>query len=138
MKFFGEFKEFIARGNVMDMAVGVVIGAAFKAIIDSLVNDIISPVIGAITKSVDLSALAVTVPETDIVIKYGSFISAIINFLIVAFVIFCAVKSVNTLKARADALIGKEKAEEEAPEPEPTKEEILLTEIRDLLKDKQN
>lgn len=134
MKFIDEFKEFIARGDVMDMAVGVVVGAAFKSIVDSLVNDIISPVIGTLTKSVSVGDLAFVVPNTEISIKYGSFLNSILNFLIVAFAIFCAVKSVNTIKTKAELLVHKEKDEEEKLPPEPTKEELLLTEIRDLLK----
>lgn len=91
-KFFNEFKEFAMRGNVLDMAVGVVIGAAFKAIIDSVVNDLISPLIGLVFKS-DFSALAVKVG--DVSINYGAFVTAVINFIIVAFVLFLIVKTAN-------------------------------------------
>lgn len=144
-KFFGEFKEFISKGNVIDMAVGVVIGAAFKAIIDSLVNDIIMPVIGWLLGDVDFSSFALTLREATlaedgvtvlkeaITINYGVFINAIISFLIIGFCLFCVVKAVNKLRRK--------KEEEPAPEPEepkPTTEELLLTEIRDLLKDKNN
>ena len=91
-KFLQEFKEFAMRGNVLDMAVGVVIGAAFKAIIDSVVNDLISPIIGLVFKS-DFSALVLTV--NDVSIGYGAFITAVINFIIVAFVLFVIVKAAN-------------------------------------------
>ena len=102
-KFFNEFKEFAMRGNVLDMAVGVIIGAAFKAIIDSVVNDLISPIIGIIFKK-DFSQLAIEIGKKtledgtveSVAIKYGAFITAVINFLIVAFVLFLIVKTANT------------------------------------------
>ncbi len=128
--FFGEFREFIQKGNVMDMAVGVIIGAAFKAIVDSLVNDILMPIIGIFAGADSFSSLSVNIG--DAVVTYGNFISAIINFLIMAFVMFLIVKSMNKMK---DAMTKKEEAAEEAP-AEPSKEEVLLTEIRDLLKEK--
>ena len=124
-----EFKEFILRGNVMDMAVGVIIGGAFKALVDSLVADIITPIIGMVTGGVDFTSLSVKVGEAEL--TYGNFIQSIISFLLIALVIFWMVKGVN--KARA-------KKEEPAPEPEPAAEPepdpniVLLTEIRDLLK----
>ncbi|MCR4595170.1 MAG: large conductance mechanosensitive channel protein MscL [Lachnospiraceae bacterium] len=104
--FFGEFKKFILRGNVIDLAVGVIIGAAFQAIVTSLVDDIISPLIGLIANT-DLSAMVATVGDVEI--RWGAFITAIINFIIMAFVIFLIVKGIN--KA---AELGKKK-EEEAP-----------------------
>lgn len=104
-KFFAEFKEFINKGNVVDMAVGVVIGAAFKAIVDSVVNDIISPLIGIIFK-MDFSSLVAVVNGSEI--RYGAFIMAIINFIIIALVLFLFVKTVNKLRER------KAKEEEEA------------------------
>ncbi|SDD93604.1 large conductance mechanosensitive channel [Mucilaginibacter pineti] len=125
-----EFKEFAMRGNVVDLAVGVIIGAAFGKIVTSLVADIIMPPIGMVTGGIDFKDLKYVlkpavgkVPETSI--NYGLFINNVIDFLIVAFCIFLIVKGINTLK----------KKEEEAPaaEPVPTKEEVLLTEIRDLL-----
>lgn len=135
-KFFNEFKTFIARGSVMDMAIGVIIGGAFKAIADSLVADIINPILGMFTGSnVSLSELDIPLPGGgDLMI--GNFINAIINFLIMAFVVFCIVKGVN--KAH-DLLSKPEPPAEPEPEeePEPTKEELLLTEIRDLLKNKE-
>ena len=133
MAFIKEFKEFAMRGNVVDLAVGVVIGAAFGKIVTSLVADVIMPPIGYITGGVDFSDKKIVLKEADpahkvleTAIHYGSFINAIIQFLIIAFCIFLVVKAINSLKK-----------EEEAPaapaDPEPTKEEILLTEIRDLL-----
>jgi len=128
-----EFKEFAMRGNVVDLAVGVIIGAAFGKIVTSLVADVIMPPIGFITGGVDFSDKKIVLIKADpahkIVenaIHYGNFINAIIQFLIVAFCIFMVVKAINSLK----------KAEEPTPapvDPPPTKEEVLLTEIRDLL-----
>lgn len=119
-----EFRDFVNRGNVIDLAVAVIIGGAFGAIITSLVNDIIMPLIGVIIGGVDFAALSIDVGEATIL--YGSFIQAIVNFLIIAFVLFLIVRSFNKLQ----------KAEEEAPAapPEPSPEEKLLAEIRDLLK----
>jgi large conductance mechanosensitive channel len=130
-----EFKNFIARGNVFDMAVGIIIGAAFTTIVNSMVGDLIMPVIGVITSGVDFSDLFIALDGNTYanleaakaasapVMMYGVFINAVINFLIVAFVIFMLVKQVNRLK----------KAEATAP-AEPTADVKLLTEIRDLLK----
>ncbi len=120
-----EFKEFIQRGNVIDLAVGVIIGAAFGKIVTSLVDDILMPIIGIILGKVDFSSLSVTVGSA--VIKYGSFIQNLIDFLIVAFCIFLIVKLVNKLTK-------KKKEEKKAEPPAPSKEEVLLTEIRDILK----
>ena len=142
-KFFAEFKEFAMKGNVVDMAIGVVIGGAFGKITTSLVNDVIMPLISRVTGGVDFSAWkwvlkAAEVDETgaetaaEIAVNYGSFIAVVLDFLIMALVLFMVVKAINKLRT-----IGKkpeEPAEEE--EPAPTSEE-LLTEIRDLLKDKQ-
>jgi large conductance mechanosensitive channel len=118
-----EFKEFLMRGNVMDLAVAVVIGAAFGAIITSLVNDILMPIIGAILGGTDLTTLSITVG--DAVITYGNFLQAIINFVLIAFAIFLIVKAYNKSQ--------KAKEEAPAPPPGPSAEEKLLTEIRDLL-----
>lgn len=107
-KFLAEFKAFALRGNVMDLAVGVIIGAAFQAIINSLVNDVISPLIGLVANT-DLSYLSVTI--RDVEIRYGAFLTAVINFLIMAVIIFFLVKAMNAL-----ANLGKKK-EEEAPAP---------------------
>ena len=118
-----EFKDFLMRGNVMDLAVAVVIGAAFGAIITSFVNDILMPIIGARLGGVDFTTLSFTVGEA--VIAYGNFIQVTINFIIIAFVIFLIIKAFNKMQ----------KEEEEAPAPpaEPSEEVVLLTEIRDLL-----
>jgi large conductance mechanosensitive channel len=133
MAFVKEFKEFAMRGNVVDLAVGVVIGAAFGGIVTSLVKDVIMPPIGYITGGVDFSDKKIVFKEADPAHKvvenalhYGNFINAVIQFLIIAFSIFLVVKAINSLK--------KEEPEPApAPDPEPTKEELLLTEIRDLL-----
>ena len=132
---FKEFKEFISKGNVMDLAVGVIIGAAFGKIVTSLVDDIIMPVIGIILGKIDFSNLkfvitpaTATIPEAAV--KYGLFIQNIVNFLIMAFVIFLMVKFVNKLRKPAA------KTAEEVIEAVPTKEETLLAEIRDILKNK--
>jgi len=125
-----EFKEFISRGNVLDMAVGVVVGAAFTAIVTSLVNDIIMPIVGAITGGINFTEYMLTVGTATIC--WGNFIQAVVNFLIVAFVIFLVVKGANTLR---DGL--KKKEEEVAAEPapaEPSEDIMLLREIRDSLK----
>ena len=126
-----EFKEFAIKGNVVDMAVGIIIGAAFGKIVSSFVADVIMPPIGVLLGGVDFTNLAFTVKEAAgempaVVISYGQFIQTIVDFTIVAFAIFIAVKAINSLK----------KKEEEKPEeaPEPSAEEVLLTEIRDLLK----
>jgi large conductance mechanosensitive channel len=121
-----EFREFINRGNVMDLAVAVIIGAAFGAIVTSLVNDIIMPIIGVIIGGVDFSGLAVTIG--DAVIAYGNFIQAVVNFLIVAFVIFLLVRTLNNMQKR----FARQAAAEPPPEAPPDVQ--LLGEIRDLLK----
>ncbi len=133
--FWGEFKEFIMRGNVLDMAVGIIIGGAFTAIVNSLVDDIINPLIALIggdaVKNID--QLSVTMAH-GVELHYGNFIGAIINFLLVALVLFAIIKAINTAREKMEKVTGKEdKAEEEAPAPAPTEAE-LLTEIRDLLK----
>lgn len=137
MKILGEFKEFVSKGNVVDLAVGVIIGGAFKAIVDSLVNNILMPCISLITGKVNISSLSATIiaPAADgtggLVISYGAFIEQIINFFIIAFSIFMMVKFINSAKKRF------EKKEAQAVEEvsAPTTDE-LLTEIRDLLKEK--
>ena len=125
-----EFRDFALRGNVIDLAVAFVIGAAFVAIVNSLVNDIIMPLVGVILGGLDFTGLAITVGNANV--TYGNFIQAIINFVIVAFVLFLIVRTTNKLqkmKAKEEAKVP------EAP-PEPNAEEKLLTEIRDLLKQK--
>ncbi len=124
-----EFREFISRGNVMDLAVAVVMGAAFTAIVTSLVDDIIMPLIGVLLGGVDFTTLAVTVGDASI--AYGNFIQAVITFVIIALVIFLMVKAMNKAQELA---FGKEEEESEAP-AEPSTEEKLLTEIRDLLQE---
>ncbi len=137
---FKEFKEFISKGNVMDMAVGLVTGSAFTAIVSSLVNDVIMPLIGLLVGGFNFTGLKITLKEATegaeaVTLNYGSFIQAVINFLIVAFVIFLVVKAMNKMRTAAEKLLKKEEeeAKEEAP-AEPPADIALLTEIRDLLK----
>ncbi|WP_339127010.1 large-conductance mechanosensitive channel protein MscL [Fusobacterium nucleatum] len=130
MKLFDEFKAFVMRGNVLDLAVGVIIGAAFGKIVTSLVNDIFMPVIGMIIGNIDFSSLVIKLGEPvegaeQAAIRYGMFIQEIVNFLIIALCVFVAIKVINKLQ--------KKKEEASAPAPGPTKEEVLLTEIRDAL-----
>ena len=146
--FIQEFKDFAMRGNVVDMAVGVIIGGAFGKIVTSVVNDIIMPPIAMLMGNVNFADLAVTLKEAQpemvneageviqkateaITLNYGAFIQTCIDFLIVAFCIFLLIKAMNKMKKEEEA-----PAPEPAAEPEPTKEEVLLTEIRDLLKNK--
>ena len=137
-----EFKTFVLKGNVMDLAVGVIIGGAFSSIVSSLVDDVLMPIIGAIFGGLDFSnyfaPLSGTVTastldaakEQGAVLAYGNFITAVINFLIIGFIIFLIVKAVNNLMKAA------QEEEEAALPPAPPAEEVLLTEIRDLLKKK--
>jgi len=117
-----EFREFVLRGNVIDLAVAVVMGAAFTGIVTSLVNDIIMPLVGVLLGGVDFTTLSITVG--DAVIAYGKFLQAVVNFVIIAWVIFLIVKAINRFK----------KPPAPAAPPGPSAEEKLLTEIRDLLK----
>lgn len=126
---FEEFKTFIKRGNVIDLAVGVVIGGAFSTIVSSLVNDIIMPLIGVIIGGYDFTNLSLKVKDASI--NYGSFIQNVINFLIIAFCIFILVKVINKFLHKAKE---EEKKEEAKEEPKKSDEVILLEEIRDLLK----
>ena len=133
MSIIKEFKEFAVKGNVVDMAVGIIIGAAFGKIVSSLVADVVMPPIGVLLGGVDFTNLALTVKAAvgktpAVVIGYGKFIQTVVDFTIIAFVIFILVKGINSLKRK----------EEEAPKPppEPTAQEVLLTEIRDLLKER--
>ncbi len=142
-KFLKEFKEFAIKGNMFDMAIGVIIGGVFKDLVSSFTNNIIMPIISIFTGSIDFSSWKIRLPslfgdkinpETGEVIEnylcFGDFLSAVISFLILAFVIFMMVKGMNRLRE-----LGKKKEEEApAPPPEPSNEEKLLTEIRDLLK----
>jgi large conductance mechanosensitive channel len=133
MSFFKEFREFAVKGNVVDMAVGVVIGAAFGKIVSSLVSDVVTPPLGYVIGGVDFTKLAVVLPPLQeghdaVTLRYGIFLQSIFDFIIVAFAIFLAVKAVNRLRRR----------HEQAPAapPPPTKDQLLLEEIRDLLKQK--
>lgn len=119
-----EFKDFAMRGNVVDVAVGVIIGGAFGKIVSSLVDDVIMPLIGIITGGIDFTGLKIKIGDASI--TYGNFIQNVVDFLIIAFCIFLMIKGLNKL--------SKKKADEPKPAPTPTKEEQLLTEIRDLLK----
>jgi large conductance mechanosensitive channel len=123
MSIIKEFREFASQGNVVDLAVGVVIGAAFGGIVDSLVADILMPLIGLVLGEIDFSAAVIEFGKAKI--AYGKFIQAIITFLITAFALFLLIKGMNTLRKNKQA---------EAPPAEPGNEEKLLTEIRDLLK----
>jgi large conductance mechanosensitive channel len=123
-----EFKEFISRGNVIDLAVGVIIGGTFGKIVSSLVDDIIMPIIGIIIGGLDFSQLSVSVGEATI--AYGAFIQSIVDFFIIALCIFLIIKLINRLRRK------KETPVEEPKEPEPSREELLLAEIRDLLRNK--
>ena len=142
MGFLKEFKEFAVKGNVMDMAVGVIIGGAFGKIVTSVVNDIIMPPIGLLIGGVDFSDMKLTMKKAvldaagevvspAVTWNYGAFIQQVVDFTILAFCVFILVKLINSLNKKKEAPAP---APAPAPEPKPTKEEILLTEIRDLLK----
>ncbi len=157
-KFFDEFKAFAMRGNVIDLAVGVVIGGAFGKITTSIVNDIIMPIIGVLTGGLNFGDWKIVLKEAvtslgadgveivekaEVAITFGNTIAVIIDFIIIAFAVFCMVKAINVMHAKAEALKKEEEepvVEEPAPEPipEPSAEEKLLAEIRDLLKEKNN
>ncbi len=144
MGFFKEFKQFAMRGNVVDMAVGIIIGAAFGKIVSSLVNDIIMPPIGMLLGGINFTEFKLVIKDavpatvdaagnaipavTAVTLNYGSFIQVVIDFLIIAFAIFMMIKLMNNLKKKEEA--------KPAPPPPPGKEETLLTEIRDILKNK--
>lgn len=131
MSMMKEFKDFAMRGNVVDMAVGIIIGGAFGKIVSSFVSDVLMPPIGVLLGGMDFSTLSLTIQEATetaeaVVINYGTFISTVIDFVIIAFAIFMVIKGMNSMKK-------KEEAAPAAP-PAPSKEEVLLGEIRDLLK----
>ena len=132
--FWKEFRAFIARGNVLDLAVGVIVGTAFTAIVNSLVNDVVMPVAGLLLGGLDFTQLkwvfrAATEETAEVALYYGSFIQSIVNFLLIALMVFLLVKGINRLHRK------KEEAPAPEPEPAPTPEEILLLrEIRDLMK----
>lgn len=132
-----ELKDFMLRGNVVDMAVGIIIGGAFGKIVSSLVNDVIMPPIGVLIAGVDFSDLKVIIKKaTDtseaVSINYGAFLQTVLDFVIIATVIFFVIKALNVLKKKTEQPI----VEKPIEDPKPTKEELLLTEIRDLLKNK--
>jgi len=134
MSWIQEFKSFAVRGNVVDMAVGIIIGAAFGKIVSSLVADVVMPPLGVVIGGVDFSDLAITIKAAQdgaaaVTLNYGKFIQTVLDFTIVAFAVFLLVKGVNRLKMKAE--------EAPAAPPAPTKEEVLLTEIRDLLKERR-
>jgi large conductance mechanosensitive channel len=137
MKILQEFKDFAMKGNVIDLAVGIIIGAAFGKIVSSLVNDLIMPPIGLLVGGIDFKDIAVTMKSAEVdaagkvlkaavTLKIGNFIQTVVDFLIVAFAIFMMIRGINRF--------SRKKEEAPAPAPAPTKEEELLTEIRDLLK----
>ena len=137
-KFLQEFKEFALKGNVMDMAVGVIVGAAFGNIVSSLTDNFINPLIAVITGGAKkdengvMQLVGGKFSINGIDFNYGAFLSSVLNFMIIALILFCLIKAVNT----AMTVGKKKKEEEEAAKPvEPSKEEVLLTEIRDLLKE---
>jgi large conductance mechanosensitive channel len=135
MKLIDEFKQFAIKGNVVDMAVGVIIGAAFGKIVSSLVADVVTPPLGILVGGVNFSHLVVQLreaagPDTPaVMLKYGVFLQAVFDFLIVAIAVFAMIKLINRLRRQEEA--------KPAPPPEPPKQELLLAEIRDLLKQQQ-
>jgi len=138
-KFFNEFKTFAVKGNMLDMAVGIIVGGAFTVLVNSIVNNLATPLLGVLI-GIDFSAWEVQLPHLygdggSNVLQIGVFLNAVISFIVVAFTVFLFVKAINSFRKRAEAA----NAPETPPlPPEPTKEELLLTEIRDLLKDKTN
>jgi large conductance mechanosensitive channel len=145
MGFLKEFKEFAVKGNVMDMAVGVIIGGAFGKIVTSVVNDIIMPPIGLLVGGVDFTDMKLTMKKAvldaagevvspAVTWNYGAFIQQVVDFTILAFCVFILVKLINSLNKKKEAPAP---APAPAPEPQPSKEEVLLTEIRDLLKERK-
>ena len=126
-----EFKEFAVKGNVVDMAVGIIIGVSFGTVVSSLVGDVIMPPIGVLLGGVDFSNLAITIKEgaegvEPVLLKYGVFINTVLDFVIIAFAIFMVIKAMNSMQRKEE--------EKPAAPPAPSKEEVLLTEIRDALK----
>ena len=146
MGFFKEFKEFAMKGNVIDMAVGVVIGAAFGKIVSSLVDDIIMPLVGVATGGINFTDYKIVLQKAvmdgqevitpEVTMNWGAWVQNIVDFLIVAFCIFVMIKFMNNLRKRAEKAQKEEEAAAAAAPAAPTKEEELLTEIRDILKNK--
>ncbi|MGE6690620.1 large-conductance mechanosensitive channel protein MscL [Stutzerimonas stutzeri] len=135
MSLINEFKAFAVRGNVVDMAVGIVIGAAFGKIVSSFVDGVIMPPLGLLIGGVDFSDLAIVLKDAvgeapAVVLRYGAFIQTVVDFVIIAFAIFMAIKAINHLKRK--------EAEAPSAPPAPSKEELLLTEIRDLLREQKS
>ena len=133
MSMMKEFRDFVMRGNVVDMAVGIVIGAAFGKIVSSFVNDVLMPPLGVMLGGVDFTELSMTLKEASgevaaVTLNYGSFIQTVVDFVIIAFAIFMVIKAMNSMKKKEEAA--------PAEPPKPSAEETLLTEIRDLLKQK--
>lgn len=133
MSMMSEFKDFAMRGNVVDMAVGIIIGGAFGKIVSSFVNDVLMPPIGVAIGGVEFSSLSMTIQEAAgdaaaVTINYGSFLQTVIDFLIIAFAIFMAIKAMNSMQRQEEA------PEAPAEPPKPSNEEVLLTEIRDALR----
>ncbi len=145
-KFLAEFRDFAVKGNMIDMAVGIIIGGAFGKIVTSLVSDIIMPPIGLLVGGVNFTEWNVVLKEAvmengevitpALTLNYGNFIQVLFDFLIIALSIFFVIRGINKMKEMTSKKQAEEEAAAPAPEPEPTKEEILLTEIRDLLKNK--
>ena len=130
MNWLSEFKQFAVKGNVVDMAVGVIIGGAFGKIVSSLVGDVVMPPVGLLIGGVDFKSLAITLKAAEgktpaVMLNYGTFIQTVVDFTLVAFVIFLAIKAINALRRQEEAV---------PPPSEPTKQEVLLTEIRDALR----
>ena len=143
---FKEFKAFISKGNVIDLAVGMIIGTAFGKIVTALVNNVIMPLIGLATGGINLAQAHVVLKPASVdatgaevpalLLEYGLFIQAIIDFFIIAFCIFMMVKVITNIRKKAEALKKQEEEQKPAEPPKPSNEEVLLTEIRDLLKEK--
>ena len=135
-KIIDDFKKFALKGNVVDMAVGVIVGGAFNKIVTSLVNDVVMPALSILTGNVNLADMQYVIdasnPDAIVAIKYGSFLQNIVDFLIVAFTIFVVIRVMSNLQRK------KEEAPKPVEPPKPSNEEVLLTEIRDLLKEKNN
>ncbi len=147
-KIVGEFKKFIMRGNVLDMAVGLIVGSAFTGIVNSLVSDMFMPLLGMITGRIDFSELKIILQAAvmeegvevtpEVSIRYGMFIQNIINFLLIALSVFLLIKAINTLREKMERKKKEEEAAEPPAPPAPDPQVILLEEIRDLLKEKQD
>lgn len=139
--FFGEFKTFITRGNVLDMAVGIIVGSAFTAIVNSLVNQVIMPVVGLLVGGVNFSSLrivlkAATDTTAEVALEYGAFLQQVVNFFIISLAVFVMVKAINAFHRKKEKQVETQTQQELEKEPAPSAELLMLTEIRDLLKTK--